>query len=258
MSYQAHVTEESYRYDGSYAGFLCCIFESFRCRELPAAILSPECGQTSLFGCRDIPTDPGRARRVAAGIDRMGPYVRQRITRGFLADSPDREMILLRFARLCFERGPSAAAMLGDPDVQAAFRLERAVNGEAGKCLQFIRFEYKDGMYGARIHPTHRVLPLLQRHFCERLGDEDFLIFDATHAMALVRKDGNVQYLEMERYLPSAEEEERQWQRLWKDFFGAVTIEERRNLRTQQTHVPRRWWKDMLEMQPDADSGQKI
>ncbi len=29
MSYEAHVTDTAYCYDGSFAGFLCCVFESY-------------------------------------------------------------------------------------------------------------------------------------------------------------------------------------------------------------------------------------
>ena len=47
------------------------------------------------------------------------------------------------------------------------------------------------------IHPKHQVLPLLRGHFCSRLPDEDFLIFDATHGTALVRRGGQVQYLSL-------------------------------------------------------------
>ena len=36
MSYPAHVTDTVYRYDGTFQGFLCCIFESYsRKRSLP-------------------------------------------------------------------------------------------------------------------------------------------------------------------------------------------------------------------------------
>lgn len=38
------------------------------------------------------------------------------------------------------------------------------------------------------------------------------------------------------------------WQKLWKRFFDAVTIEQRRNERCQMTHAPKRYWKDMCEM----------
>ena len=64
MDYPAHVTDTAYRYDGSFQGFLCCVFESFARHELPAAIHPPEEGQTSLFGIRG---GPGGWRRRCTG-----------------------------------------------------------------------------------------------------------------------------------------------------------------------------------------------
>ena len=37
----------AYRYDGSFEGFLCCIFESYTKREVPAQIFSDEEAQVS-------------------------------------------------------------------------------------------------------------------------------------------------------------------------------------------------------------------
>ena len=251
MSYQASVSDVSYCYDGSFQGFLCCIFESFSKKEIPAAVLPPSEGQTSLFAQREIETRPDLARRVAAGLDRMGRAVRERITTGFLADEPGKELILLRFARLCFERGPSAARMLGDADVSAAFELERAVNNERHKYIEFLRFEQRGNMLGTIIHPRHNILPLLRGHFCSRLPDEDFLIFDATHGMALLRRSGRVCYMQMKQYAPTPDPAEEDWQALWKRFFHALTIRERYNPACQRTHAPKRYWQDMCEMQPD-------
>lgn len=251
MSYQAVVSDVSYCYDGSFQGFLCCVFESFSKKEIPSAILPPEEGQTSLFFQREIETRPDLARRVAAGLNRLGPPVRERVTTGFLADEPGKELILLRFVRLCFERGPSATQMLGNADVSAAFELERAVNNESCKYIEFIRFEQREDMLGAIIHPRHNILSLLRGHFCSRLPDEDFLIFDATHGMALLRRNGSVCYMQMKRYTPAPDPAEEDWQALWKRFFHALTIEERQNPTCQRTHAPKRYWQDMCEMQPD-------
>ena len=250
MSYQANVTDTAYHYDGSFPGFLCCVFESFSRREVPAAVCPPEEAQMTLFGVREIATDPARAQRVAAGLERLGAVVRDRVTTGFLCTEPGKDLKLLRFVRLCFDRGPRAAQMLGDADAAAAFALERAVNGEAHRYIEFIRFEERDGMLGTVIHPKHQVLPLLRGHFCSRLPDEDFLIFDATHGTALLRRNRQVRYLAMDRYEPGTDETEQNWQALWKRFFRALTIEERRNERAQMSHVFRRFWPDMCEMQP--------
>lgn len=218
MPYEANVTDVAYRYDGSFAGFLCCVFESYARHEIPSEVCSPEEGQLNLFGTREILTDRQRAKRVAMGLDRLGPQVKDRIVTGFLSTDPGKDLTLLRFARRCFAQGPQAVQMLGDPDVAAAFAIERAVNNEAGKFIEFIRFEERDGMLGTVIHPKHQVLPLLRGHFCSRLPDEDFLIFDATHGTALVRRGGQVQYLTMEHYTPGTDEDELNWQQLWKRF----------------------------------------
>ena len=108
------------------------------------------------------------------------------MTTGFLCTDPGKDLTLLRFVRLCFAQGPRAAQMLGDPDAAAAFALERAVDNEACRLIEFIRFEERDGMLGAVIHPRHRILPLLRGHFCSRLPDESFLIYDAAHGTALL------------------------------------------------------------------------
>ena len=248
MPYPAHVSDAAYCYDGSYAGFLCCIFESYTRREIPSAVLGPAEGQITLFGTEAIATDPTHARRVANGLTRLGPMVRERVMTGLLSTEEEKDLILLRFVRRCFDEGPRAVQMLGDPDVHAAFVLERNVNNEVCRFIEFIRFEEKDGMLGSVIHPKNNVLPLLRGHFCSRLPDEDFLIFDAAHGTALLRQSGHVQYLAMEHYEPARDADELNWQALWKRFFHALTIEERRNAKAQMNHAPKRFLGGMVEM----------
>ena len=71
MPYEANVTDVAYRYDGSFAGFLCCVFESYARHEIPSEICPPEEGQLNLFGARGILTGLQRAKRGAAGLARV-------------------------------------------------------------------------------------------------------------------------------------------------------------------------------------------
>ena len=102
MSYEAHVTDTAYCYDGSFAGFLCCVFESYARKEIPAEVCPPEEEQLNFFGTRQIFTDEQHARRVAAGLNRLGREVKDRVTTGFLCTDPGKDLTLLRFVRLCF------------------------------------------------------------------------------------------------------------------------------------------------------------
>ena len=59
-----------YLYDGSFEGFLCCIFESFAQHEIPFAVWTPERETATLYPFKDIATDHEKARRVFASLGR--------------------------------------------------------------------------------------------------------------------------------------------------------------------------------------------
>ena len=55
-----------YRYDGTFDGFLCCVFAAVYAGILPADILDGD----TLLPARTIETEPDKAARVAAGIEK--------------------------------------------------------------------------------------------------------------------------------------------------------------------------------------------
>ena len=61
-----HDADVVYLYDGSFEGFLCCVYESFAQHELPFAVWTPQRETATLYPVKDIPTDPAVARRVFA------------------------------------------------------------------------------------------------------------------------------------------------------------------------------------------------
>ena len=61
-----HDADVVYLYDGSFEGFLCCVYESFAQHELPFAVWTPQRETATLYPVKDIATDPAVARRVFA------------------------------------------------------------------------------------------------------------------------------------------------------------------------------------------------
>ena len=240
-----------YWYDGSYEGFLCCVFQCYQNRERPCDIWQLCRPETSLFPQTEILTDPVRAARVEASIRKMGQGVRRLMMYGFLNDSDGKELKLLRFLELCYQKGPRVMGQLAHPDVAAVMELEQQVSHEACKYREVLRFQERERMLGAVIRPHHCVLPLLQNHFCDRLPEEDFVIFDNSHYLALLKRGKKVEYLELQEpvILPTPEAQEKQYQEMWKAFFKALTIEERRNYALQRSNLPKRYWEYMVEMQ---------
>ena len=62
-------TPVSYVYDGSFAGFLTCVFDSYAHREEPMGFSTPEDGRFTLWPERRVEADAARARRVYQSLD---------------------------------------------------------------------------------------------------------------------------------------------------------------------------------------------
>lgn len=89
-------TPVSYAYDGSFAGFLTCVFASYAHREEPMSFSTPEDGRISLWPERTVDTDEARAQRVYRSLaPRLGQEGRRLAVYGFLTCLEERELHLV-------------------------------------------------------------------------------------------------------------------------------------------------------------------
>ena len=176
----------SYAYDGSFAGFLTCVFASYAHREEPMSFSTPEDGRISLWPERTVDTDEARAQRVYRSLaPRLGQEGRRLAGYGFLTCLEERELHLWRFLRLGYDRGPGVVRDLTDDRVAVLTRAVGHLTGEAHLLKGFTRFSEQEGVLVGEIAPKNRVLPLLRPHFCARYPEESFVLYDRTHREAL-------------------------------------------------------------------------
>lgn len=250
----ARLADVVYCYDGSFAGFLCCVFESFARREIPYAIWTEERIQPTLYEERWIDADETKAKRVYKGYCKLlGGAGRRLLNTTFLSGREDREILLLQFIRLAFCEGPRCLSMLGHEAVAAVYAMDTAIGYETEHLKGFVRFQEADGILGAVIHPKCRALPLLRGHFCTRYPEEQFLIYDATHSEVLLYQNHRAQILTLEAplTLPPPSETEQHYQALWKQFYKTLAIDARRNEALRRTHCAKRFWADMTELRDE-------
>ena len=101
----------------------------------------------------------------------------------------------------------------------------------------------------AVIEPKNFVLPLIAPHFCDRYPNETFFIYDESHGAALVSAPGKHAIIPVDGYeRPEAGEEERKFRALWKLFYDTIAIEGRYNPKCRMTHMQKRYWKHMTEL----------
>lgn len=243
----------SYSYDGTFHGFLTCVYESYLHKERPAHFSAPGDDQFSIYPERPVHTDPARARRVLRAIpEKISPDALTLVTYSFLTCLPERERHIYDFLALGFSRGAGILRDLTDDRVAVLNRAVRHLTGEAHLLKGFVRFSDQDGVLAAEIEPKNRVLPLLRTHFCTRYSGESFVIYDRTHAEALFyrpRQWAIVPLAEFHLGRPNAEELD--YRSLWRRFYDTIAIEGRYNPKCRMTHMPKRYWGCMTEFSAD-------
>lgn len=102
----------------------------------------------------------------------------------------------------------------------------------------------------AVIEPKNFVLPYIAHHFCTRFACEKLLVWDKTHAAALVWQGDAARIVPLEGLaLPPESAQEAQFKALWKRFYNTIAIAARENPVCRRTHCPRRYWAHMTELQ---------
>ena len=238
-----------YLYDGSFNGLLCCVFESYYKREMPAEILTPDIPQAILFPVKKITTDPQKANRVLVSIPKkMGHVVLDFLQHAFLTCLPQKELHILRFMRMGYSHGPSVMAMLANDAVHILFKAVKHLKNESHLLKGFLRFSVFHNVLVGEIEPKNYVLPLLRQHFCQRYPEERFLIFDKTHGMALAYHPYQSAIITVEDLvLPEPDKKEQSYRELWRLFYETIEVEGRHNPQCRMSHMPKRYWKCMTE-----------
>lgn len=250
----------TFLYDGTYEGLLSAVFEAYRLKAAPDRIIPEEKWQETLF---DHPlrvcTREEWADRVKKGVaDRSTGKALRLLYHCFLSEQPDVEMLIYRFIRLAMESDRSILDNYREETVLRLHKIDKQVGREVHRMHAFVRFQRsRDNIYFAVIEPDFNVLPLIGDHFRKRYASQEWLIYDARRYYGLyydlngtrfIALDGeDHQRLKKLQLEGSLDEEELDYQQLWKDYFRSVNIPERRNVKLHLQHVPRRYWKYLVE-----------
>ena len=247
----------AYRYDGTFAGFLTCVWDALESGAEPAAFLLPDDGAT-LWELREPATDRKRARRLYAALaGRVSPAFQKLIARGFLTCLLQKELDLFTLIRRGLREGDRVRQDLSDPVVARVDLALTKMWTEWDHLKGFVRFSELDGVLVGEIEPKNRVLPLLAPHFAQRYSGERLALYDRTHREIFLSDRGQWKILPAEDFrMDRAGAEERAYRTMWRQYFQAVTIEGRINPKCQNTHLPKRYRHVMTEFLTDGEPGQ--
>ena len=249
-------------YDGTFDGFLTCIFDVFDQRLETVVIQKSDAPQTHLFAePQTILTDEDKAHRVCNGLKKKLPaHGYNQLYYTFLSELDEVEPLLLDFMTRAFRSTHDLSKDFSDPTVLRISQIAKMVGREKHRMEAFVRFKLtKDGIYFANIEPDFDVLPLITKHFKSRYADQKWMIYDLKRRYGIFYDLEKVETIHLElseTFDPTKSDghyfsnEELDFQTLWKDYFTATNIASRKNMKLHIRHVPKRYWKYLSEKQP--------
>lgn len=249
-------------YDGSFEGFLSCVFHVYEQKLENVQIVSASKVQPNLFGSEEeVITDAKKSKRVWKGLQKKSSSIgRSRLLYAFLSEQEGIESLLLRYIQYEFESKEFVDSDFGNADVLKVAQMAKSVGREKHRMEAFVRFRLtKDDIYFATVEPDFNVLPLIQKHFKSRYADQKWMIYDLKRHYGMFYDLNKVEFVEMalpdnfDASQTSKEffaDEELDFQTLWNDYFKSTNIESRKNMKLHVRHVPKRYWKYLSEKLP--------
>ena len=161
--------------------------------------------------------------------------------------------------RYCYASAVNIETDYGHGAVLTIAQTARKVGREKHRFEAFVRFELiGPQFFYAPIDPDYNVLPIIVPHFKRRYADQDWLIYDTKRkfGMHYDRQSGSLQEAVLDLApgnlpVPAGQicfdHEEEKYRELWKNYFKNANIPARRNMRLHLQHVPRRYWKYLVE-----------
>lgn len=249
-----------FSFDNTFEGLLTMVFESYSRREFPDEILSGEGSQNQLFASNiEITTDEQKAERVWNGIvARSSEDNAHRIYRVFLSGLPDTPMLLVNFIRVIIDSTVNQEMNFSLSVVVDVHKLHQKVCREAQRIHMFTRFQKTvEGSYYASFAPMYDVLPLCIPHFRDRFADQQWIIYDLKRNYGFLYNMKTVERVVFDDLKVNSQngqlhqsllaDDEKLFQKLWKQYFKSICIEERRNDKVHRQHLPQRFWKYLPE-----------
>lgn len=196
-------------------------------------------------------TDPAAAESLFSRLRQRAPDAVHTLWYFVMSEAEGLEASLLRYVALALRHGDRINGYLTNPDIKSVVAASRKAGRELHRMKGLLRFEQmRDGSYLAKMEPDHDIIRPLARHFTRRLGAQAWFILDARRSRAAHWDGRELRFGSLEQFSrPDLSDDELHVQAMWRTFFSAIAIPERKNPRLQKSCMPAKYWKYLTEKQ---------
>lgn len=247
-------------YDGSFEGLLTAIFEVYEYKLKETSIVRQGSSGSLFSKMHMAQASDEKASRVWKKLkEKLSRNALGQVYCSYLSEVPGIENHILRFVQYALKSKNAIENDYSNPDVLMLQQTHKKVHREKHRMEAFIRFQLtKDGLYYATVQPDYNVLPLILKHFKDRYADQRWLIYDTLRKYGILYDLEQVtevqinfsEEVEQEGLTTIYDEKETLYQTLWQQYFASVNISARKNMKLHIRHMPRRYWKNLIEKNP--------
>ncbi len=246
-------------YDGSFDGFLCCVFWTY-IQKVPNPVIQKDNNSTHQFFTvtEQINTDTAKAKRIWKSFKKLTSKVEQQhVFKAFLSEIKGVENTLLAYIQSSFlSKTGKNHIDYSNKNILKISQVAQMVNREKHRMEAFVRFTLtKDNVYVSVVEPDFNVLPLIIHHFRDRYSDQKWLIYDTKRKYGIYYDLNTVEVVTFDHHFKTnhqiiaqnVDHHEMDFQKLWSTYYENVNIKSRKNSKLHQQHIPKRYWKYLTE-----------
>lgn len=241
-----------YLYDGKFKSLLLLILNLIKFKKFPIDIKSESEYEPNLID-EPVFVNIKMSSKISSDLNKILPFnIYIRIYYTYLSNNKNREMIIYKFIYEYLKYGISILQRRNIDCINDLIRISKYTASEAHKLKGFLRFKEMKNFYYAEIEPTNNVITILSNHFKKRLENENWIICDTKRKIYALYDTKKITYLKEDDIVKlnlELSNDEIFFETLWKSFFNIIAIKERKNLKCQMNFMPKKYWKNIIEME---------
>ncbi len=246
-----------YLHEGDLDGFLTCIHHHYYTKKAdaiyPSKIFMPQLLEEVKF----VETDHEKAQVVHNAIfEKFSEHMYSNIYHTFLSNEYEKDTYLLAYLKLAFKYGYDTERLRSVEAIYKVQKIGRKVGFEKHRFLGLLRFSDIGTCLYAHFEPDNNIVTLMGEHFADRLREERFIIHDVGRKIAVIGYLGNWILTDFDKVIEDdLLKEEVFFRTLWQRYFDTIGIEGRKNLKLQQSFVPLKYRKHIVEFNGQGYKG---
>ena len=246
-----------YIYDGKFNSLLLLVSYLIKFKKVPLDIKSENEYEPNLI---DEPVYVN-IKFTSNSLKKILPSnIYLRIYYVYLSNNKNKEIIIYNFIKNYLIYKENIIYRRNIDSVNDLINISRYVGSEAHKLKGFLRYKKMKDFFYAEIEPTNNIINILANHFKKRLSGEYWIIKETKRETYSLYDKEKITYLNKEDILKlnlELSDDEMMYEKLWKEFFKTISIKERQNLKCQMNFMPKKYWKNIIEMENDYEESNK-